>query len=30
MLGLSTIVHGISIARQIFQRMQNFLTYEKA
>jgi len=28
--GLSTIVHGIQIARQIFQRMQNFLTYRIA
>jgi H+-transporting ATPase len=28
--GLSTIVHGIKIARQIFQRMQNFLTYRIA
>lgn len=28
--GLSTIVHGIAIARQIFQRMQNFLTYRIA
>jgi len=28
--GLSTIIHGIEVARQIFQRMQNFLTYRIA
>jgi H+-transporting ATPase len=28
--GLSTIVHGIVIAREIFQRMSNFITYRIA
>jgi H+-transporting ATPase len=28
--GLSTIITGITVARQIFQRMQNFLTYRIA
>jgi len=28
--GLGTIIHGIQVARQIFQRMQNFLTYRIA
>ena len=28
--GLSTIVHGIIIARTIFQRIQNFITYRVA
>lgn len=28
--GLSTIITGIQVARQIFQRMQNFLTYRIA
>lgn len=28
--GLSTIIHGIEIARQIFQRISNFITYRIA